>query len=183
MTAETEVPYVPKHKPNPIGSTAGFIGLCTLRNGAFQALWWRARDGVAFNTAGLIAAFYVLVGDPSWKALMLVWLGAPLALYFNGDWRQLLNSAVVVVEYWTEELVQLEEVNGMDGGCSVFARSQFPSLGGKPRVPKVLRRIRRACMVLWGVVGVIAFITFLCHKEVLPWSLVVWRYLSSLLGL
>lgn len=169
----TEEGKVPEAKPISAGQV--FIGLCTLRNGSVQMLWWRAHAGIVLNTAGLVASFYLLAGEPELKVLGLLSLTAPLALYFNGYWRELLASAKKTEEYWTEELVQVEEANGIDGGCKVFFRSQFPKPGPKPKVPKVLRNIRHACMVLWVVILTIALILIFAHKEFLPCS---WKHLD-----
>lgn len=177
MSAEkAEVPKsIPD--PKPIASGSEFIGLCALRNGAFHMLWWRARDGVAFNTAGLATSAYLLTGEPTLKSLLFLVIATPLAPYFNGYWRELVASAKKTEEYWTEEIVQLEERNGIEGGCRVFICSQFPPPGSKPKVPRVLRNIRRACTVLWWVVWINALVMFLSHKELPPW---IWKLLREL---
>lgn len=162
--AEVKIP-----DPKPIDPGQAFIGLCTLRNGAFHMLWLRVQAGVASNTAGLAAAIYQLATEPSVFVIIVLLLGALIATNLNGYWRQLLASGVSTVEYWTEELVQLEEKNGIGGGCKIFHRANFPAPGPKPRVPKVLLYMRRTCIVLWWLVFVVALAELFMKLEVKTW--------------
>ncbi len=166
----------------PIGSGQAFIGLCTLRNGAVQMLWWRASFGILLNFTGLAAAAYQFVGNPGVLVLVLLAIGASLAIHFNDKWRELIASGKRAEEHWTEELVQLEDANGIDGGCRIFHHGSFPAPGPKPRVPKVLRGVRHMCMVLWGVVFAISLTMFFMKEEVWSWIGPLWQSLSFLLS-
>ena len=180
MSAEEAEALKPIPDPKPIASGQVFIGLCTLRNGAFHMLWWRAQFGLALNATALVAVAYQLAGTPNLLTLVLLVVGSMLSMYLNGYWRELISSAKKTEEYWTEELVQLEEINGIDGGCRVFTRKQFPKPGLKPRVPKVLRNTRRACIVIWGVSFIWTLATLLSQLGVLPWQK-LWEHLSLFL--
>ena len=137
MSAEEAGPTKPVPETKAIASGQAFIGLCTLRNGAVQMLWWRASFGIVLNFTGLAAAAYQFVGNPIELVLVLLVIGALLAIHFNDKWRELISSGKRTEEHWTEELVQLEDANGIEGGCKIFHHGAFPAPGQKPRVPKV----------------------------------------------
>jgi len=165
---------VPDQKP--IASGSAFIGLCGLRSNAVQMLWQRVQLGITLNVTALVAAGYQLSGTPGSLVLMLLMAGSLAAMYLNGYWRELISSGKRTEEYWTEELVQLEERNPIEGCCRIFNRQQFPAPTGKPRVPKVLRNMRRGGIVLWGVVAVWSTALLLKGLEESVWKLLkLWQ--------
>lgn len=160
MTASNAVPPGRPVQPRiPIGAGQAFIGLCNARGVALQLFYSRVIQIFLSNTAGIVSAisFLSVATHPTRNSLFLLAGGCLVAAVLQVAAGYVVAGSAARIELWTGKLVELENVNRIDGGVLIFSSPEYDLLKSKPAFPvQGLLWLLGLCMVVWVLIAISA---------------------------
>lgn len=147
-------PVLPRH---PINAGQAFIGLCNARGVALQLFYYRVVQIFVSNTAGIVSAvsFLFLAQNPPNSGLISLAIGCVVAAGIQVAAQYVISGSAARIELWTGKLIELENVNQVEGGVLIFSSYEYDSLKRRPAFPvKGLQWLLRGCMVVWVLIAI-----------------------------
>lgn len=171
MTTEKEEAGKAVPKANPIASGQAYIGLCNTRGVALQLYTQRAMQALLVNLAGLAAVIAWISADHPSAALFACSIGALAFGALDSLGMRAIKGSAASVVLWTNKLIQMEQVNKIDGNVEIFSSPEYEDLRKEPAFPAThLLWAMRLCIVMWGIVLFASLAIALHQMGVLPWE-------------
>jgi|CXWL01.1.fsa_nt_gi hypothetical protein len=140
----------PTNASKPIASGLAFSGLAQVRNMEAQLRWIGFQAALGFNFVGWGGVAVWLFNFPSLAELCIITGACVGAVYANFLHFKILGRDGKFLGLWNEKLIELEEVNGIDGGVSIFSSKRYRELKSRtPTVQHILRRSVVLCGLVW----------------------------------
>lgn len=156
MSAEPEIPasnvLVPKQQHH-ITAASALSALAILRGTEVTMRWEGAKLGMYFNIPGFAAVMSLLIHSPSRPTLVLIFLGALVAMLLNEYLYLSIRRSSRHMRLWNQKAVEVETICPIEGGVKVFTSEEYRRLQShRLTIEKILLWITETCIVAWGAI-------------------------------
>ncbi len=146
-----------EHEPREISAGLAFSGLANVRNMEAQLRWQGFQTATQLNLLGLVGTILWMLQDRTKPDLILVFLGCLVFVFWNVFHYKILGRDGKFMGLWNEKLIELENVNGVDGGVKIFSSSRYDVLRNRePTLQFMLRSGIVFFTVSWVIVGLVS---------------------------
>ena len=150
------------HPPVPIASGLAFSGLMNVRSAEVMLRWDGFRTALQLNVAGLAGVTVWLLGERTATEIGLALCASLVGMLWNFFHYKLLGRDGKFLGLWNESAVDLEQLNGIQGGVKIFSSERYDELRKRePTVQYMLRAGSIAFILWWCWIGLWAFLLFL----------------------
>lgn len=142
--------------PKPIAAGLAFSGLLQTRNTEATLRWQGFQFALGLNITGLGAiGLWLFNNNPTTLELQVLLVVCIGALSFNRTYFSVLARDGKFMGLWNAKAIELEQVNGIEGGVKIFSSPEYLDLRSRePTIQQVLRRTIIFVSVLWAIYSV-----------------------------
>lgn len=141
---------LPPNPPTPIASGLAFGGLMTTRNTEALLRWDGFRTALQLNLASFVGMTLWLKDNRTNEELLLAFMACLVGVSWNYFHYKLLARDGKFFKLWNQSAVDLERVNGIQGGVKVFSSERYEELRNRePTIQYMLRSGSMFFMLVW----------------------------------
>ena len=128
------------HPPVPIASGLAFSGLMNTRSTEAMLRWDGFRTALQINLASFVGITLWLRENRTNGELILAFIACLIGVSWNYFHYKLLARDGKFFKLWNQSVVDLETVNGIQGGLKIFSSERYEELRNRePTIQYMLR--------------------------------------------
>lgn len=156
---------MPQHAPQAITASAALGALIQVRNTEAQLRWIGFQAAVALNVAGGAGLLLFLRTNELDDSLLFGFAACVIGVFFNFIHYKILGRDGKFLDLWNKKLIELEQVNGVEGNVQIFSSVRYSGLRNRsPTIQEVLRFCVGFCILCW-VIGGTWILVLIIHGE------------------